>query len=234
VLPRRMNDLSYRELQARELQAEHIARVTEFVDGLRSARPELAGAPYVAPIYHPLSARILSLSSNPGPKAGGDRGSGFLSVQNDDASAERLLDVYGLAGLQVEDVVPWNAFPWFVHEGFPNGLSVAHIEQGVHVLRRFLDLCPNVVSIVAHGGDAHRSVQMLRSTRFVGPFVRQRGIHTWDTRHTSNRAFILPPKQRQDALEDVVETYRQAMAHAGVRPNGSAPTVANRLAGSGP
>jgi hypothetical protein len=230
VLPRQMSDPSYREYQASKLQAEYIVPITEFVNNLRAERPELAGAPYVAPIYRPLSARVLSLSSNPGPKAGGDKGSRFLSVQNDDASAERLLDIYGLAGLPIEDIVPWNAFPWFVHEGFPNGLPRDHIEQGVFVLKRFLHLCPNVVSIVAHGGDAHRSVQMLRSTRFVGPFVRRRRIHTWDARHTSNRAFILPPRQRQDALEDIVETYRQAMAHARIVPNGSASIVVDRTA----
>lgn len=215
---RRMADAAYRERQKGELHGEHIADLSAFIGKLSAERPDLAGVPFVAPHYRPRTARVLSLSSNPGPRAGGERGSGMLSVQNDDASAERMLDVYAAAGLQGDDVIPWNAFPWYVHEQLPNGLTTAYIEQGVHVLRRFLDLCPEVVSIVAHGGDAHRSVALLRSTRLVGTFVRDRGIHTWDARHTSNRAFILPERQRQEATEDMVETYRQAMVHAGLTP----------------
>jgi hypothetical protein len=106
----------------------------------------------------------LSLSSNPGPRAGGEKGSGFLSAQNDDASAERLLQVYASAGLANDHVVPKNAFPSYVHDRMPDGLSLGHIEEGVHALHRLLELCPDVVSIVAHGGDAHRSAQMLPST----------------------------------------------------------------------
>ena len=218
VIPRRMKDPEYRQSQLDSVHDEHIAPVTEFISCLSTERPELPGVPFVAPHYGPETARILSLSSNPGPRAGGEKGSGLLSVQNDDASAERMLKVYAAAGIRDEDVVPWNAFPWFVHEQLPNGLTSDYIEQGVHVLGRFLDLCPNIVSIVAHGGDAHRCAQLLRSSRIVGPLVRRRGIHTWDARHTSNRAFILSPQQRRDAEEDMVETYRQAMTHAGLLP----------------
>jgi hypothetical protein len=218
VIPRRMKALAYRLSQFTALNDEHIAPVTDFITRLSAEQPQLAGVPFVAPHYRPQTARILSLSSNPGPRAGGDKGSGFLSVQNDDASAERLLNIYAAAGVRSEDVVPWNAFPWYVHDQLPNGLTSEYIEQGVLVLSRFLELCPNVVSIVAHGGDAHRSAQLLRSTRLLGSLVRRRGIHTWDARHTSNRAFILAPQQRRDAEEDIVETYRQAMVHAGLTP----------------
>jgi hypothetical protein len=217
VIPRRMKDPKYRQSQLGSVHEEHIAPVTDFISRLSAERPELAGVPFVAPHYRPETARLLSLSSNPGPRAGGEKGSGLLSVQND-ASAERMLKVYAAAGLRDGDVVPWNAFPWFVHEQLPNGLTSDYIEQGVHVLSRFLDLCPNIVSIVAHGGDAHRCAQLLRSSRIVGPLVRRRGIHTWDARHTSNRAFMLSPQERRDAEEDMAETYRQAMAHAGLAP----------------
>lgn len=219
MIPRRMKDPHYRQSQLQAVDDEHMAPVSDLVRRLSAERPELEGAPWVAPHYDPRVARILSLSSNPGPGAGGSTGSGMLSAENDDASAERMLNVYTAAGIDSENVVPWNAFPWFVHAQLPDGLTRDHIEQGVIVLRRFLELCPNVVSIVAHGSDAHRSAQLLRSIRLVGPFVRERGIHTWDARHTSNRAFILPRQQREDAFDDTVETYRQAMVHAGLKPN---------------
>jgi len=216
-----MGDPDYRRSQEAALAEERMLPFVEFTSRLRAEHPELPGLPDIAPHYDPLSARVLSLSSNPGPRAGGEKGSGFLSVENDDASAERLLQVYSSAGLASDHVVPWNAFPWYVHDRMPDGLPQHYIEEGVHALHRLLELCPNVVSIVAHGGDAHRSARMLRSTRYVGAFMRTRGIHTWDTRHTSNRAFILAPKQRREAFEDMVETYRQAMTHAGLRPHES-------------
>lgn len=141
VIPRRMKDPEYRQSQLDSVHEEHIAPITDFISRLSAERPELAGVPFVAPHYRPETARILSLSSNPGPRAGGENGSGLLSVQNDDASAERMLKVYAAAGVRGEDVVPWNVFPWFVHEQLPNGLTSDYIEQGVHVLSRFLDLC---------------------------------------------------------------------------------------------
>jgi hypothetical protein len=41
-------------------------------------------------MYRGVDAPALSISRDPGPKAGGDKGSGFLSVENDDPSAERM------------------------------------------------------------------------------------------------------------------------------------------------
>jgi len=37
-----------------------------------------------------VDALALSISRDPGPKAGGTKGSGFLSIENDDPSAERM------------------------------------------------------------------------------------------------------------------------------------------------
>jgi hypothetical protein len=50
----------------------------------------------------------LSISRDPGPKAGGIKGSGFLSIENDDPSAERMgqfLREAGSSSLIVSDHV---------------------------------------------------------------------------------------------------------------------------------
>jgi hypothetical protein len=59
------------------------------VDELRS---EGRGwAPYVAPIYGGVNARLLSVLRDPGPMTDPTaRGSGFLCLENDDPAAERF------------------------------------------------------------------------------------------------------------------------------------------------
>jgi hypothetical protein len=51
-----------------------------------------------------------------------------------------------------------------------------------------------------------------------------RGLRVWNTRHTSNRAFILREPEKSIAQEGVCEVYREAMRHAGLNPL-AAPTV---------
>jgi hypothetical protein len=51
--------------------------INRFIDDL--GRHEQAGhPPYIPPMYRGIDALALSISRDPGPKAGGDKGSGFL------------------------------------------------------------------------------------------------------------------------------------------------------------
>lgn len=68
------------------IRNERVAAVNELVDVLRLEHPG-QGIPYIPPHYNALNARILILSSNPGPKATEPAGSGFLSRHNRDFSA---------------------------------------------------------------------------------------------------------------------------------------------------
>ena len=45
------------------------------------------------------SSKVLSISRDRGPKAGGMKGSGFLSIENNDASAERMGHFLDEAGI---------------------------------------------------------------------------------------------------------------------------------------
>ena len=56
------------------------------------------------------------------------------------------------------------------------------------------------------------------SKKRFGEYADARGLKTWNTRHTSNRAFILKEPEKAIALESVCEVYRQAMRHAGLTP----------------
>lgn len=110
---RLMRDADFRAEQLNGLRAGHIAPITDLVDHLRNSGQGL-WAPYVAPMYGGIHARLLSVLRDPGPKTNVDRGgSGFLSMENDDATAERISGLFAEAGIEASEIVPWNAYPWY-------------------------------------------------------------------------------------------------------------------------
>jgi hypothetical protein len=85
-----MRDPQFRQQQFDDLRAPHIAPVNALVDELTD--PAGRGwVPYVAPVYGGVDARVLCIQRDPGPKThSGLGGSGFLCLENDDATAERF------------------------------------------------------------------------------------------------------------------------------------------------
>jgi len=208
-----MSDEAFRTEQLAQLYAPQVRALNKLVNDLGKGRPDKA--PYVAPHYSATSARVMSLSSNPGPMAGGTSGSGFISCENDDPTAERMARVYEAVGLSTDQCVPWNAYPWYVHDAYPNGLPATLVEEGVDALVRALEVCPMVQVIVAHGGDAHRSARLLLKR---SPLARTRGVHVIETLHTSNRAFAASPPVRARRWHELLEAYRGAMRQVGLEP----------------
>ncbi|MBC7592197.1 MAG: uracil-DNA glycosylase [Salinibacterium sp.] len=216
-MTRRMADPEFRDDQMMRIREPQVHAINALCDELMREKPSFS-VPYIAPHYGASTAVILALSSNPGPQAGGAKGSGMLSRENNDGSAARMGDIYETVGLTDDQIVPWNAYPWHVHETHPNGLPNNLIDDGLDALKRVLDLHPDIRSVVAHGGDAHRSVRQFMSKQRFGEYADARGLKTWNTRHTSNRAFILREPEKAIALEGVCEVYRDAMRHAGLKP----------------
>ncbi len=62
------------------------------------AHAEAEPPPYVATMYRGVDAPIVAVLRDPGSKAGGVRGSGFLSVESDDQTAERQCRFFAAAG----------------------------------------------------------------------------------------------------------------------------------------
>ena len=216
-MTRRMADLAFRDDQMSRIREPQVYAINGLCDQLMKELPGFS-VPYIAPHYGASTAVILALSSNPGPQASGVNGSGMLSRENNDGSAARMSGLYETVGLTDDQIVPWNAYPWHVHETHPNGLPNNLIDDGLDALKRVLDLHPNIQTIVAHGGDAHRSVKQFMSKKRFGSFADERGLQVWKTRHTSNRAFMLREPEKSIALDGVCEVYRDAMRHAGLSP----------------
>ena len=86
---RMMRVKAYRDDQWAHRYTGRVAAINQFIDKLggKRARPSF---PYIPPICGGIEALALSVSRDQGPIAGGINGSGFLSIENDDPSAERM------------------------------------------------------------------------------------------------------------------------------------------------
>ena len=106
-----MADAAFRAAQWDQRFAPHIAPINEYVDRIRAKE----WAPYVAPLHGGVNARVLTILRDPGPATQDAIGSGFLCVENDDATAEKQGDLLASAGLLASDTLPWNAYPWYIN-----------------------------------------------------------------------------------------------------------------------
>jgi hypothetical protein len=201
-----MKDRAFREMQWRTRYEPRVTVVNRFVDELSAGGRDV---PYVGSHYDVRVARILSLSSNPGPRAGGDRGSGFISFCNDDPSAQRMLEMLQAAALSEVDTVPWNIHPWHVHDQQGGGLASSQVTAGVPALVRFLELVSTIRFVVLHGRGAQTGwKRLLREHPGLG-----RRYRAWETFHTSNRAFTgCSVEVRNERLARLAETYREVAA----------------------
>jgi hypothetical protein len=199
---RRMRDAEYRQQQWDQRWAPHVAPVNALVDQL-GALPGQAGAPYVAPVYGGVDARVLFLARDPGPKTqAGLGGSGFLSLENDDASAERFSTLLHAAGIPVAETLPWNAYPWYINRQ----PRAAELEDGVEALRRLLGLLPRLRVVVLLGGTARDGWKRL-ARRHPGLIT---GLEVVPTYHTGNQAFIGTAQVRAERMTTLQEAFAQA------------------------
>ena len=144
------------------LDAPHVAPLSDFVARLRAAQPE-----WEYPDFDPLSggieADILFLLEKPGPKTsvkGG--GSGFISIDNNDATAEASFDFYRQIGLPRARTIHWNIIPGW------NGrikIEAGEIEAGVNALNILIPLLPKLKTVVFVGKKALRARALLEAQR---------------------------------------------------------------------
>jgi uracil-DNA glycosylase len=96
------------------LNEPHIAPLTGFVRRLhqRRGRPQV---PWFDPTEAGAEARILLLLENPGRRSAIATGSGFISPDNDDRTADNMWHILREAGIERRrDVVAANVVPWYL------------------------------------------------------------------------------------------------------------------------
>lgn len=183
----------------------HVTPLNAFVDSLG----EVDGAgppPYIAPMYRGTGAHGLAVLRDPGPRAGGAKGSGFLSVENDDPTAERQLGFKVEAGLDPSEVVPWNAYPWYINRA----PSAVEMRQGTEPLKRVLGLLPELRVVLLLGatpsGPADTSRRVIPAWRPSGgspssrPITRAPGAVAQGSSHESGAEADLRSGFREPAV----------------------------------
>jgi uracil-DNA glycosylase len=186
-----MKDPEYAERQRQGVGDPHVAPINRFVDSLRTEKAEKF-VPYVAPIYGGVNARLLYVLRDPAKKA---QESHLLCWENDDNTAAELCEQFGRVRIDAKDVVPWNAYPWFIDRS----PKAAELKEGAEALRRLLDLLPNLRVVMLCGSKAQGAWELLER-RY--PDLRQDlRLQVISTFHPSPRAFVADRQERKRRFE---------------------------------
>jgi hypothetical protein len=154
-----MRDAHVRLQRRAMLGQSHIAKLTTYASKLRE------GGDVEVPDFDPLDgggdARALFLFEKPGPmtaESGRRPGSGFISRDNDDPTAEATFRFMEQAGIPRKLTVIWNVVPWW------NGtrkVSPEELARGIACLHDLLELLPSLSVVVLVGRKAGHAKRWL-------------------------------------------------------------------------
>ena len=202
---RRARSVAFRAEQWEQRFAEHCRPVNLLVEELIA---EKGGRwmPPVAPYHGGVNAEVLLLFQDPGRMTSqANGGSGFIGCENDDPSAETLAICLDRAGVHQHQVIPWNAYPWYLPD--QGGVNASQRVEGVDALHRLLNLLPEVHTVVSCGAVAHDSWRRFASA-YPDAVVDLRHLETF---HTSGRGISNGGRQlKADGILHVISTLRRA------------------------
>jgi hypothetical protein len=206
-----MRDPLFRKDQASHLIDPHIKPINDLVDRLIEL-DDRGWMPYVAPIHGGTKARVLSVLRDPGPKTQSSSGSGFLCIENDDPTAESQAEMFARFGIKASDVLPWNAYPWYINR-VPNA---PELEAGALVLLELVALLPSLRVVLLQGRDAGAGWR--RVVKKAPTLAVDRGLTVVECIHPSRQALWTPDpvvreqrlKQREVAYASVADALGQS------------------------
>jgi hypothetical protein len=113
-------------------------------------------------------------------------------VENDDQTAERMGRFLAAAGIDYRDVIPWNAYPWYINAD----PTTEQLQAGVDPLHRLIGLMSGLRVVLVHGGAADKGWELFRRQHL--DVLETRGIVWLSTYHTSRQALQTPdPVERE-------------------------------------
>jgi len=206
---RRSRSLVFRAQQLEAIFADHCRPVNELVDEL-IVQGGGRWMPYVAPYHGGIHAAVLLLFQDPGRMTSqAHGGSGFIGCENDDPSAELLAICLDQARIAQDQVMPWNAYPWFLPD--QGNVTAARRAEGLDPLRRVMALLPSLHTVVTGGNVAHHSWKL-----FASSFPAIAGsVRHFETFHTGGRGITNGCRQpKAVGVTHVVETLKAAAAYS--------------------
>ncbi|WP_225739468.1 uracil-DNA glycosylase [Chlorobium phaeovibrioides] len=159
--PKLLGDVTALELRLSQVNDQHIAPITAFVERLRERMGPGAAIPFIDPWDGGIHAEVLFLLEAPGPKA---RNSGFVSMNNPDETAKNFFEICREAGLDRKKTIAWNTVPWYIGAGSKiRPANAADIAAGIQSLGELLQLLPKLKAIVLVGGKAQKAESHVRN-----------------------------------------------------------------------
>lgn len=184
-LPRTLGIPQVRTDRSAMLGEAHVKPLTEFVNDLRRAEGT-EDVPYFDPLDGGIRARCLCLLEAPGPKA---VGSGFISRDNPDQTAQNFFRISEEASLPRDQTVLWNIVPWHLGKGAHP--SAADIRKGLCYLDQVMDLLPNLQVVVLLGRKAQEAYQTAEQRKLSDPIECSHPSPVSVNTHPGSRARIL-------------------------------------------
>jgi len=165
------------------LSEPHMVPLANFVQTLRLTNPGWE-FPDFDPLDGGVEAEILFLFEKPGPMTSAkNKGSGFISRNNDDPTAHATFVFMNEAGLKRKRTLIWNVIPGW------NGtrkVTASELRLGVVQLEALIPLLPNLTTIVLVGSKAKRAMRLLKpmglcilTSAHPSPIVRATRLEEW-------------------------------------------------------
>jgi hypothetical protein len=160
--PRMLRSLDACDLRRLMLTEPHIAPLAQYVERLRAKHPDWQFQDF-DPLDGGVDAELLFLLEKPGPRTSptGKRiGSGFISRNNDDPTAENVYNFMLQAGIPRKRTALWNVMPgWNETIKF----TTPEVRRGIEELRDLLPLLPRVKTVVLVGSQAHKALSYVQA-----------------------------------------------------------------------
>ena len=158
IPPRTLRHAAEIEKRLGMLTLPHAAPLARWVETLRARYPGVE-FPDFDPFGGGIEAEILFILEKPGPKtsrAGG--GSGFISVNNNDATAEYSCGFLDAAGIAQARTCHWNLIP-----GWDGTITyeASHWRSGLPLLVELLALLPRLSVVVLVGNVAQNAHEVM-------------------------------------------------------------------------
>ena len=197
TVPRTHRDANVLAAKRARLWEPHVAPVNHLVDEIADSGK--GDVPYIDPDSGGVHARVMFLLEAPARAAA--HGSGMLSADNDDSSAQHVWEAYAAAGLPRNWGIHWNTVPWYVGTREKiQAVTKLEVSEGLQWTARLLDLVPDLRVLVAMGVPAKSAAKHLAAD------LSSRGVQVLGTWHPSQRNY----NSRPQARPDVARAFREA------------------------
>ncbi|WP_406175882.1 uracil-DNA glycosylase [Streptomyces sp. NBC_00996] len=207
--PRALRDPDVLRARLGAVRTEPVVRpLNDWVEKLRGRLGDGESVPWFDPASGGVEARSLFLLEAPGQKSMGAEaelrrtGSGIISVDNDDQTAQNCWTLRAEAALPYRESLHWNVVPWYL--GTAERIAApgrTEIQRAAPFLHEVISMLPALEVVVPMGRKAQAGWAAYQE-RYAP------NMHTLPTWHPSPRVFASRPTARQEVLETLQQAAR--------------------------